>query len=289
MKIFVSWSGERSRLLADSLRKWLLDVFQDIEVWMSGHDLNAGARWGVELNAMLEASDFGILCLTRENLGSPWILFEAGALGKSVKAGRVAPYLLDLAPTDVEFPLAQFQGVQADRTGTFHLVESINSVRSSPLDAERLQRAFARWWPDMEESLRNLPKPVGKTPPLRSDRELLEELLELVRRQRQEPQEQSPQSPLMAGERNMVWTWGEVHHASDYDTRLMSQAGLEAYIKSLEAQLQTATAIQSVNLERNLAAANRELSRRQALSSRSAPDETAQGDDTQDKVVRADG
>jgi len=34
MKVFVSWSGDRSKVVAESLSKWLPDVFQDLTIWM---------------------------------------------------------------------------------------------------------------------------------------------------------------------------------------------------------------------------------------------------------------
>ena len=183
MKVFISWSGNRSKIVARTLKVWLGDIFHDVEVWMSAHDINAGARWGSELSAVLEASSFGILCLTPENLDSPWIIFEAGSLAKTVDTARVVPYLLEVSPTQVRFPLAQFQGVRADQTGTLRLVESLNSTQKNPLENERLQRAFAKWWPDLESKLNSIPPPRAATPSLRTERELLEEILELIRKQ----------------------------------------------------------------------------------------------------------
>ena len=57
----------------------------------------------------LETCNFGVLCITRENLNSPWILFEAGALAESMQDERVIPLLLDLDFKDLSGPLAQFQ------------------------------------------------------------------------------------------------------------------------------------------------------------------------------------
>ncbi len=79
MKIFISWSGDRSRFVARALDALLPDVIQDVQTWMSEHDINAGARWGAALNSELEACHFGLLCITPENLNSDWLLFEAGS------------------------------------------------------------------------------------------------------------------------------------------------------------------------------------------------------------------
>jgi hypothetical protein len=54
---------------------------------------------------------------------SPWINFEAGALAKSTKNGRVCPYLIDLPTADLaEGPLTAFQSKEASsRTSTQRL------------------------------------------------------------------------------------------------------------------------------------------------------------------------
>ncbi len=82
MKIFVSWSGDRSQALAQALRDWLPMVLHYAEPRLSQLDIAAGDRWANEVANELEASKFGIICITRENIIAPWILFEAGALAK---------------------------------------------------------------------------------------------------------------------------------------------------------------------------------------------------------------
>jgi hypothetical protein len=77
--VFVSWSGSISNRAANALKFWLKTVFteNDIDVWMSEHDIEAGTPWATGLHAHLKSADFGILCMTRENLNSPWLLYEA--------------------------------------------------------------------------------------------------------------------------------------------------------------------------------------------------------------------
>ena len=61
-------------------------------------DIDAGERWSNSVQKELEEPRFGILCLTQDNLTAPWILFEAGALAKTVQNTYVCPYLIDVAP-----------------------------------------------------------------------------------------------------------------------------------------------------------------------------------------------
>ena len=61
MKVFVSWSGTRSRLIARELSAWLKDVFQGIETWMSEADIKACARLGGDkLSEELQRSNFAV-------------------------------------------------------------------------------------------------------------------------------------------------------------------------------------------------------------------------------------
>jgi hypothetical protein len=170
-RIFVSWSGERSRSAALGLKSLLLDVLGDsLDVFISAH-MDPGVVWVQELGKELEGSDFGILCLTRDNVQSPWLLFEAGAIAKNFGAARVVPYLIDnLVLTG---PLSQFQHVGADHQGTLRLLESINALRERPTPIDRLRRSFDKWWADLEQTLANLPGASHPGVDI-SDRNLLE-------------------------------------------------------------------------------------------------------------------
>lgn len=108
MKVFISWSGEKSRLVAVGLKAFLQDVNQRIITWFSDIDIKAGDRWGSELAGRLESSNYGIICVTQESLQSPWVLFEAGALGKVVSGSKVCPYLIDLTRRQLTDPLTNF-------------------------------------------------------------------------------------------------------------------------------------------------------------------------------------
>lgn len=161
MKVFISWSGETSGQVAKSLRSFLQDVNQQIEPWLSTTDLAAGARWGDELAKSLDETNFGVICLTREALDSPWLVFEAGALSKSVAQGRVCPYLIGIRPAEVTGPLGQFQSKLADRDGTFDLLAAINeSAETGKLPEDRLRRYFERFWGDLETALLQAARPA---------------------------------------------------------------------------------------------------------------------------------
>jgi hypothetical protein len=107
MRVFLSWSGHRSRAVAEALRDWLPDVLQVVQPWLSSEDIPLGVRWASEIARMLSDADTGIICLTRDNIHSQWLNFEAGALSKQL-ATPLCVYALDLGPADITGPLAQF-------------------------------------------------------------------------------------------------------------------------------------------------------------------------------------
>lgn len=91
MKVFLSWSGDRSHYVAKALRDWLPLVLQFCEPWLSDRDIAAGDRWSEKIAKELEARNVGIIVLTRDNIRAPWVLFEAGALSKALVTSQVVP------------------------------------------------------------------------------------------------------------------------------------------------------------------------------------------------------
>lgn len=182
MKVFISWSGDRSRAVAEALRYWLPKVIQAVQPWMSANDIEKGSRWRTGISTELEQSSIGIICLTPENLASPWIHFEAGALSKQQQNTYVCTYLYKVDPVDVRDPLAQFQTTKAEREDTRKLLQSINNARSvEKLSENELNEQFDVWWPKLESRLQSIPATQEAAQPTRSEKDILEEILRLVR------------------------------------------------------------------------------------------------------------
>ncbi len=182
VKVFLSWSGDKSRAVALALHDWLPDMLKNVEPFVSSEDIDPGSRWQAEIAGQLESTSYGIVCVTRENQAAPWLNFEAGALAKAVESSRVIPLAVDLKPSDIEPPLGHFQAQPATEDGIHAVVRAINGACEPRLEDARLEKAFAKWWPDLKEKLEAIeqatPTPVGES---RSDRELLEETLDTVR------------------------------------------------------------------------------------------------------------
>jgi|CZKI01.1.fsa_nt_gi hypothetical protein len=186
MNVFLSWSGETSRKAAIALRDWLPCVFNEVKPFVSSEDIRKGNRWLLEVSRELSVSNFGIICLTKDNLSAPWILFEAGALSKALAEANVCTLLLgSLRSIDVKGPLAGFQATLFEKEDFRKLVSSLNaSAGDKKLVDGTLTKIFEKWWPDLETAVSSILKHDTKTtegPIERSDRDILTELLELTR------------------------------------------------------------------------------------------------------------
>lgn len=80
MKVFISWSGPLSKKLAEAIRDWLPGVIQMVNPYFTPSDIEKGGRWSTDIAKELSSSEVGVLCITRDNIHSDWILFEAGAV-----------------------------------------------------------------------------------------------------------------------------------------------------------------------------------------------------------------
>ena len=125
MKVFISWSGNKSHRVALVFREWLPSVIQSLEPYVSSEDIDKGARWSSDIAKELENSTFGILCVTKENLNAPWLSFEAGALSKTMDKSFVTPFLFDIKRAEVNGPILQFQSTIFDKEDIKKLLQTL--------------------------------------------------------------------------------------------------------------------------------------------------------------------
>lgn len=181
MKVFISWSGSRSKDLANALRQWLPMVLQYVEPFVSDKDISAGERWAQAIAGELEASNFGIICITPENLNSEWILFESGALSKSMLDAKVIPLLFGLELSDLSGPLSQFQAQKIEETGVMEVIRAINKVAEKPASAQIVDQLVPTLWPQLQETLAKIPAIAPTEKHKRPSHEIMEELVTGVR------------------------------------------------------------------------------------------------------------
>lgn len=190
MKVFISWSGTKSQEVAKVLKQWIPCVIQSVEPYFSSADIDKGARWSTDIAKELQDASFGILCVTKDNLSSSWLNFEAGALSKSIEQSKVCPFLVDLKPSDIQnSPILQFQMASATKDDVFKLFKSINSnLGDSKLHEDVLSTTFDTFWPKIEEALKEVSSVTESSAPAakkgsKDTQAPIEEILELVRYQ----------------------------------------------------------------------------------------------------------
>jgi hypothetical protein len=147
---------------------------------VSTRDLDRGSVWFGEINDQLKDTTVGIICLTQENKNRPWILFEAGALIKGLSSSRVCTLLVDLAPKDIEDPLAQFNHTFPNRESMRALVDTLNNqMGSNGLDHRTLDTVFDTYWGQFEASFHKILHEIvpGEEAMPRKDSDILAEIL----------------------------------------------------------------------------------------------------------------
>jgi SAM-dependent methyltransferase len=135
-KLFISWSGEEGRELANGLAS-LFSVFRVLEPWVSHTAIESGRPWFDELDKALDSSVHGLACLSTGASYRPWINFEVGYLfGRLKKCSLVQIGNDPIAP-----PLGQLQTVRGDdRT-------RMETILAEMLgDAAEARRVFEHRW-----------------------------------------------------------------------------------------------------------------------------------------------
>lgn len=185
MKIFVSWSGQRSKAVAELISDWLKCVIQASQPWISTRDIDRGAIWFSEISDKLKDVSVGVVCLTQENKEKPWILFETGALAKGLTTNRVCTFLIDLNPEDLQDPLAQFNHTLPDKGSIWELTRTINDcLDDKSLDERILKQVFGTYWPKFDEDFKRAlnENPPSEVVPPRTEQDILSEILTNTRR-----------------------------------------------------------------------------------------------------------
>lgn len=154
LKIFVSWSGERSRMIAGILSDWMPRVIQSVQPWMSDVSIAKGEAWSKEIGSALASQEVGVFCITPENYSAPWLIFEAGALASYA---NVCPLLFGMTPDELDGPLTQFQATVFKKDDFYQLLQVINDLqKENKLRDPVLKDVFERFWPELEESVKKI-------------------------------------------------------------------------------------------------------------------------------------
>ena len=143
MRVFLSWSGGVSKSIATALRDWIPLVVPPARPWMSDLDVRAGEYWERQLSDTLDATDCGILVLTRDNHDAPWVVFEAGVLSRRARLGL----LRALMPRESAGPPAG----EATATASDMIASEVTKLADTLRSMDRYERegggaSSEPWW-----------------------------------------------------------------------------------------------------------------------------------------------
>jgi hypothetical protein len=192
MKVFLSWSGQRSKMAASAINKFLPLMLQSITCWMSENDIPKGKPWFDELTKALNSIIFTIVCVTPENTASPWMLWESGFLSSASQLGdrHTVPLAIKMNKESLGGPLSVYQATDTSREDMLRLVVRINAAvtEDKRITNEILERTFALIWPELEKELLAAASAVveEKPAPVETRPVQLAEILALLRQQQRE-------------------------------------------------------------------------------------------------------
>lgn len=151
MKIFLCWSGDRSRACARAMKQCLVDLNQALGLEGAARfepfhsdDIDKGAAWFRAVSLELAQADAAVLVLTPENAGSAWMHFEAGAVvsqmlrhessaGPDAPPERLFTYLFGFAQGErPSGPLSAYQATEATYEDSRAMVRSLLRVAGAP-------------------------------------------------------------------------------------------------------------------------------------------------------------
>lgn len=193
MDVFISWSGEKSKALAQALAEWLPNVVQAADPWLSVDSLTSGVRWTPELTSRLQDTNFGILAITPESVNEPWLVYEAGAISK-MSGAKLVPVVMGVDKAIIG-PLGQFQARDVSREDLLVLCRDVNlACGSAAIPESRVSKQFDRCWDEVESALAEVSKIADATGTVapgarRESPEMVEEILLRVRAMQQAPSE----------------------------------------------------------------------------------------------------
>ena len=155
--VFISWSGQRSLLVARILNRFLREELR-VETFFS-EDIERGVRWREKLEKALSRSSYGIFVITRDNAEAPWLLFEAGAVAREFESAKVCTLLIEPDATGLPAALSQFQRteIRCDDQGRQdfeHLMLQVNQSLFPPLPESRIGEKVKDFWHPLSDAVR---------------------------------------------------------------------------------------------------------------------------------------
>jgi hypothetical protein len=165
LEVFVSWSRAASHQAADAFQEWLPGVLPGVRPWTSSEDITKGAPWFSSISAQLGKSGACLILITPENVGSPWLFYEAGAIANAMPGALICPYLIGVKAGELSgSPLGQYQVTVFDKDDTWLLIRALNARLPRPHHEDVLRGNFDARWPWLQGRLAQVAASVSKKP-----------------------------------------------------------------------------------------------------------------------------
>lgn len=149
MNTFICWSLPRSKQIAEALREWLPHVLPGESFFLSS-DIEKGTLWFEAIRNQLQMADAAIICLTPDNVDSPWMHFEVGAIAGRKEESRILTYLFSVSPSDIRGPLAAFQSSMCTKDDTQKMVLALGRM------CQKTAKHFDECWPALEIAISSI-------------------------------------------------------------------------------------------------------------------------------------
>ena len=85
MNIFFSYSGARSKEVAEAFAAFVQFIFRDINALGINTDIAKGDSWRNLLQDSASQAELAIVFVTSENIEKPWLNYEMGFLIEKLK------------------------------------------------------------------------------------------------------------------------------------------------------------------------------------------------------------
>lgn len=109
-----------------------------------------------EWRRILKDAGYGLLCVTRDSVQSPWLLFEAGMMSSTPSIPVRMALSFGVSPSELLGPLRQFQSFSSDREGIYRLVCELNNYSATGISLDTLNSLFDTMYPALQRDFNKL-------------------------------------------------------------------------------------------------------------------------------------
>lgn len=157
-KVFISWSGNSQ--IPNMLKESLMGTFTDknLSVFVSAENIRTGAEWFKSIKEAITESSITIVCITKENIGSPWIYFESGAASfHNYLVNQTKPLMVILFDTELpkNSPLNEYNNIKWGRGGYEKLLNDINAhIQEGKLQSHQISAIVRGNFPNLNKKIK---------------------------------------------------------------------------------------------------------------------------------------